>query len=270
MPSTSLVPLTVLLDTGIFSHSEFAEGAIAEGQIAAVHGVRRKIPKVKPELQAQINALPTVGRLIREGIIIAYEYREIWCERIRYRALLPYGNALRDCEIATCNSPLDRTKFRRTSNIGQYLAKGGKKDQKSAVAGTASQIAFLKFLFELEPGSVEALILNAQLLRLTEFEIESLRNLKWFQFLCERSQSSENYRDVFHLWAAERNGLEVFLILEERLPNLVSRVRSEKIRSIEIRTQVLRPLQLLSRLGIEQLDPVQVELGRFYNLHELE
>ncbi len=118
MSSIRSTPLTALLDTGIFSHSEFAETAtiqqtircVGTEQTITIQCLKRKRSDNNGELQTQIDALPTVGRLIREGVIEAYEYREIWCERMRYRPLLPFGNALRGCEIVTC--------MRRLSALG--------------------------------------------------------------------------------------------------------------------------------------------------------
>jgi hypothetical protein len=275
----SLRFLTVLLDTGIFSHSEFAEGAILHEQnqwagsqhSAAIPGVRRKRSHNDPDFQAQVNALPTIGRLIREGALGAYEYSEIWCEQMRYRSLLQFGNALRDCTIQTCQAPLDRTKFMQTIDIVEHISKGGKKDRKAGVQpGPVSQIAFLKFLRSLTPESVDALISHMEHLRLTEFEVDSLRSIRWFQALCERWPSVENLPDIFHLWAAERNGLDVLLTLDNGLPELVSRVKSEKVPKIEIKTAVLHPLDLLARLGITKLDPVPLDEGRFYYVHEVD
>jgi hypothetical protein len=52
--------------------------------------------------------------------------------------------------------------------------------------------------------------------------------------------------------------------LEKRLPNLVSRVTNETIQKIKIQTEVLRPLDLLRKLGIDNPDPVPMEPDRFY------
>lgn len=189
---------------------------------------------------------------------------------MRYRPLLPFGNALRDCEIVTCNAPLERTKFMNTIDISEYLSKGGKKDRKKGVRSSpVSQISFLEMLSHLDSRTVQALVTQADRLRLTEFELESLNNMQRFQFLCERS-CRESYPDVFHLWAAERNGLHVLLTLDNGLLELVSRVKGEKRRRAEIATQVLRPMELLHQLGIRHPDPVPLEEGRFYYLHELD
>lgn len=278
MRSKNPALIRALLDNGIICHSEFAEPAISQEsiglgerkQIATIHGMRRKPAHANPGFQQEINALPTVGRLIREKVIEAVTSNEIWCEAMRFRPLLPFGNALRDCQISRCPPAIDRSKFMQTTDISEYLAKGGKKDRKlGAAVGPISQIAFLKTLFALTPASGDALMSHAEMLRLTKFEIENLQNVSWFQFLCKRCGSPENYPDVFHLWTAECNQIDVLLTLDNDLPELVARVRKEKRKTIEIKTQVLRPLDLLDLLGIKHHDPVELEDGRFYCLHEL-
>ena len=156
-------------------------------------------------------------------------------------------------------------------DLTDAISKGGKKDAKAGVAlGRANQLAFLKWLCARTKEDIELLTSDAVLIGLSEFEIESLRNVQWFQFLCDRSGSAENYVDVFHLWTAERNGRDALLTLDNGLINLVSRVRSEKNKTVAIRTDVLRPLGLLRTLGIDEPDPVPLEADRFYYLHEVE
>ncbi len=267
-----------LLDSGVFCHSEFAEGAILQkeifwggsNQVTHISGIRRKAPHKNLELQKQVNALPTIGRLIRERLIVPCEYKEIWRERMRFRPLIPFGNALDGCIIGECEPAIDSGKFAQTVDITDYFAKGGRKDRKAGlVPGPANQIAFFKFLCSLTNEAVDVLIAHAEPLRLSAFEVESLRNIGWFQFLCERSGSPENYPDVFHLWTAERNGLDILLTLDNGLLELVSRVRKEKAQTIEIKTEVLRPLELLDLLEVRNREPVGLDEDRFYYLHEL-
>lgn len=273
--------LRVLLDSGIFIHSEFVVDAIKPTTIrwgnsetvSHVHGLARKEPHKDTAYQAQLDSLFTVGRLIRERRIDANEYSEINWERMRGSAGHPAFNALRGCQslIHRCCPAIERTKFRSTIDIRDHLAKGGKKDREAGIElGTANQLAFFEWLCTLKPDHVALLTTHQEMIHLTDFEVSSLREIEWFQFLCERSGSPENYPDVFHLWTAERNGLDAILTLDNTLCKLVSRVRKEKIRKIEIKTGVLRPLDLLRKLGIDQPDPVPVEYDRFYHLHEVE
>jgi hypothetical protein len=122
--------MRALLDNGIFSHSEFAESAVKQTSvgwgdttyIAAVHGLVRKAPDKNPEFQKQKEALFTVGRLIREGVIEAYDYR------IRDRIGLRVCDALQGCNFHACRPAVERSKFRQTVNFMDAISKGGKRD----------------------------------------------------------------------------------------------------------------------------------------------
>jgi len=57
--------------------------------------------------------------------------------------------------------------------------------------------------------------------------------------------------------------------LDERLTNLISGVRNQKDKQVEIQTEVLRPLELLQKLGIEKPDSVPMNWNKFYYLHEV-
>lgn len=231
-------PTRILLDAGIFGHSEFAEWKVKQTplpwgmqqEVIPVHGLFRKLPHNDPIYQKQIEALFTVGRLIREEHLQAYNYIEIRIETARDREGVQEFNALQGCTIHRCLTPIERSKFTRTSNFRDYLAKGGRKDKKLGIeSGGSNQIAFLEWLCSLQKEHVAQLERAAPLIGLTPFEIESLRTLDWFQFLCKRSNSRENYPDIFHLWTAERNSLDAFLTLEKTLPNIVTSLRNEKV-----------------------------------------
>jgi len=117
--------MKILLDNGIFSHAEFMRPDVQERRISwgdvvtvlPVHGFRRKEPHNDPEYQRQIDALFTVGRLIREDRIEAYNYDEIAVEGYRGAAKFPACNALRACKVHHCPPPLTRSKFRSTTNL---------------------------------------------------------------------------------------------------------------------------------------------------------
>lgn len=266
--------MKILLDNGIFIHSEFAEDAINPTTVnwgdttitRSVHGFVRKKPDDDPEYQSQKEALFTVGTLIREGRIQAYDYIEIRFERMRGRAPIQHFNALQNCQIHRCLTPVERSRFRQTINIMETIAKGGKNDRKAGTAlGIANQIPFFEWLCRLSKPNVDNIVKHAADIGLPPFEVESLKNVEWFQVVCRRSGSPENYPDVFHLWTAERNGLDAVLTLEKRLPNLVFRINNERNKKIQIRTEVLRPLQLLRKLGINETDPVPMAPDRFYD-----
>jgi hypothetical protein len=270
--------MKVLLDNSILTHSEFTEPALRRVSLywggrdcsSDVHGVVRKAPNKNTGYQRQIDSLFTIGRLIRTGRIAAYSYIEIDCERMRDAPKLGICNALRGCNIHTCAPAISRGKFRQTVDITDWMSKGGKKDiRRGTRLGAANQLAFLVWLRDLNTEQVGVLLSHRRLLGLTDFDIASFEDLRWFQFLCQRSGSSENYLDVFHLWTAQRNKLDAFLTLEETFQNIISNVKREKRKQIDIRAEVLRPLDLLGKVGIKEIDPVPMEFGQFYHLHEI-
>jgi hypothetical protein len=270
--------MRILLDNGVFSHSEFAQNATKQtsvrwgntNQVASIHGFIRKAPHKDLEYQRQKEALFTIGRLIREGRIEVYVYIEILFERMRGKGRFPVCDALKGCNIQECPPALDRSKFSQTMDFRELISKGGKKDRKAGVElGTATQIAFLEFLCGLRKKHVHVLTQHAAQIGLTEFEVESLKKVNWFQSLCRRWGSPENYPDIFHLWTSERNGLDAVLTLDKGLTNFVSGVRKEKTKNIEIKTEVLRPLDLLRKLRIDKPDPVPLDSDRFYHFFEV-
>lgn len=103
---------------------------------------------------------------------------EIDCERWRDKIGLGVCNALRGCGINGCNPAVNRLQFRQTVDFTDAISKGGKKDIKAGVAlGEANQMAFLKWLCALTKEYIELLVSHATLIGLTEFDIQSLRNV---------------------------------------------------------------------------------------------
>jgi hypothetical protein len=266
--------MRILLDNGIIRHAEFAEAAIQEKsvrwgpwqEIARINGLVRKRPDRNVDYQRQKEGIFTIGRLIRKGEIEAYTYSELHFERIRGRIGVQEFNALNGCKIQRCRPALERSKFSKSLNFQDVIAKGGNNDRKAGKKlGDANQISFLKWLCTLKREHIQAIVPYASRIGLTSFEVESLKQIEWFQFLCTRS-GPETYPDIFHLWTAERNNLNVFLTLDNDLPNLAFRIGSEKRRRVAIKTEILRPLELLRKLGIDRPDPVPMEDDRFYRI----
>jgi hypothetical protein len=180
----------------------------------------------------------------------------------------PMLDALAECEIQTCPPAIERSRFQR----GDYFAfarKGGKTDQKQGLDLRLSQIAFMQMLCGLGNGFLLGLMPYKDILGLTEFEIESLKNLKSFQQFCKISNSPENYPDMFHLWTAQRNRMDVFLTLDNKLANIAQTIRKTRGVTLEFPTQVLRPLELLDLVGIKEPDPIPIRRDCLYTFLEL-
>ena len=157
----------VLLDNGIISHAEFIEPAIKMQELQwsshkilePIHGFRRKPPHENDEYQRQINAIFTIGRLIREGRISAYISNEIQFESYRHRCTIKAFNALKDCNISKCPTPIERSKCCKTIYFSEYVSKGGKKDiAKGVNLGSANQIPFMEWLRDLDEPTIHRIL----------------------------------------------------------------------------------------------------------------
>ena len=263
--------MKVLLDNCILSDAELAERvtrekAIAWGDIRETvveSGYRKRVFNDESH-QKEVDALVTVGRLIREGKVEAFTYNELEFESFRRSVTIKAFNALNGCQISRCSAPIERSKFRKTNDFSAYESKGGKQDKRYGDVSRFGQVPFFDWLVQLDVLAVQKLVSHRAELGLTDFEVESLEQLDWFKFVCQRSASTENYPDMFHLWTAERNEIEAFLTLERTLPNIVRQIKESKKRMHDIKTLVLSPAQLLALLGINKLDELPIEAGRFY------
>lgn len=268
--------MRVLLDNSISGHSQLCDWAMgpqvsilkANNQEHEVLGIVRKKPHNDTFFQTEVDLLFTVGRLIREKRIEAYTYSEFLCESMEQFIGDPMLDALAECEIQTCPPAIVRSRFQQ-GDYFEFARKGGKKDRKRGIESGLNQIAFMQMLCGLKEGFLSQIMPFKDILGLTDFEIESLKNLRCFQQLCKISNSVENYPDMFHLWTAQRNRMDVFLTLDKRLANIAQSVRKSRGTSIEFPTLVLMPSELLKRLGINKPDQIPIKHGCFYTLVEL-
>lgn len=260
----------IMLDAGILTHSDFAEAATRPSSgswgnpdfSGEIYGLIRRAPVNNRELQDQIDALFTVGRLIREGRIEAYTYIELQFELARGANERSRFNALTGCKVDRCPPAIERSKLLSTLSSSGFFAKGGKKDKKNAhLNQDGGQIEGIGLIRSLPEDQIEALI--RLIPNLTPFEIGNLRSIHWFKCICDRFGGPEHYPDAFHLWTAERNSLDAFLTLDTILQNKVSNIKRERNSPIDIKITVLRPLDLLSSLGIDTIDPVPMVQGKF-------
>jgi hypothetical protein len=267
--------MRVMLDNSIPGHSQLCDWVMGpQGPLfgaqshCEVVGVVRKKAHDDVAFQAQVDMLFTVGRLIREKRIDAFNYSELRCESMQQFIGERMLDALAECNIQTCPPAIERSRFQR-GNYFAFARKGGEKDRKRGLDARLSQIAFMQMLCGLGEGFLPQWTLLKDPLGLTDFEIESLKNLKCFQQFCKISNSAEHYPDMFHLWTAQRNHMEVFLTLDNKLANIAKMIHKSRGISIKFPTQVLRPSELLSLFGVKEPDPIPIRHGSFYTLQDL-
>ncbi len=264
--------MKVLLDNGILSHAEFLVGSAREdevnwgGKLHAVDvvGYRRK-PALKDEnQQSEMEALFTVGRLIRENKIHAFSYIELVFEKIRGRGRIQECNALKNCKFGSVEAPLDRSKLFQTS-MGEFIEKGDRKFRDSSF----TQIGFVKWLFSLEDRGIELLKKHSAQIGFSQFEQESLSYIPQLQKLCQHPITVKDYPDLLHIWTAERNKLNYFLTLDKKFKRKFSEVNSRMNVCDRFHVNIVTPIEFLHLLEIKQFDPVPVEHNRFYFLNEV-
>lgn len=265
--------IKVLLDNSIISGAEIAEYVTLEKLESwgnkkipiPLVGYRKRVSS-NSSLQEEIDAIVTIGRLIREGRIAAYTYSELRTEALRRSPTVKAFNSLAGCHISSCSAPIEQGKFRQTGRLSEAIAKGGKKDKKNNVnVGVFNQIPYLEWLIQLDEHATQFILSHHNEFGLTEFEVESFRQLDWFKFICSRFGSSENYPDAFHLWTAERNEIDVFLTLEKSLPNIVNQIWQSTNHKYQLKTSVLRPIGFLQSMGITDRDEAPIKAGQFYD-----
>jgi hypothetical protein len=271
--------MNVLVDTGVVSSSNFLVGASQEQQsrfgktsmMASIDGFRRTTLDRDAEQQREKDALFTIGRLTRAGRINLHTYSELNVENWRRpKRREPLLNVFDQCTVRHCPAAIERTKFRSTLNWKQSIAKGGKSDrQKGVPSSDSSQISFLEWLASLSVETIGALVNQSRLLHLDDFEIISLKELPWFQALASAVATPESLPDCFHIWTARRNGLDVFLTLEKKLPRTMEQLKNRRIAPIDVGVAVLRPTELLALLGVTEIDDVPIEPSRFYTYREI-
>jgi hypothetical protein len=268
--------MRVMLDNSIFAHSQFAEPANGpQGPRFGVHNqhylvcgfIRKKLDH-NIEYQAQMDSLFTIGRLIREGRFEAFTYCELEYESMKRFIGESVFDALDHCRVTDCPPAIERSRFQQ-GNFFNLIRKGDKEDKKLGVPTALSQITFMQMLCDSDRLWYPWVLGVKDLLGLTDFEIDSFRNLACFRKLCAVSQSSENYPDMFHLWTAQRNHMDVFLTLEKKLPKIGNQIEKSKQIGVEYPTKVRRPIEFLHSIGITDLDPVPIEPGRFYPFGEV-
>lgn len=172
-------------------------------------------------------------------------------------------NAMYRCRINICPPAVERSRFQQGDYFA-YSRKGGKADQKAGLSTALSQIDFFQQLCDPNVPWLSWVLQAKDLLKVTEFEIESFRSLRCFRELCSIGRSPENYPDMFHLWTSHRNQLDVFLTLEKKLPRFGEQITRHRYLKNEFRLRILNPIEFLACLGIHEIDPVPIQPDRFY------
>lgn len=236
--NSALVDLSVLR-RGVLTQETQIERGIRWANRNLVSRIAAWKPRPLPHdlwLRQQVKCLPTIVRLAREGAIVLYTYSELQCEEMRARRGMAgtFGDLFSDVEIRKCQPAVNRPRFRQNVNFDYYLKK-------------EELLEFCDFLLQLP----ESLIQQPPELwaKLSASEQENLTQLGRFKFLC-RHLARTHFSDAFHLWTAEANGLDYFLMMDKKFPNAL-----QNRRDLGFRCRAASPDEFLNALGISERDP---------------
>jgi hypothetical protein len=144
------------------------------------------------------------------------------------------GDLFSGVEIKRCEPAANRPRFRKNIDFGYYLKK-------------EELLEFCDFLLQLP----ESLLQETPQLWATRptSEQKNLAQIGRFKLLC-RHLARKHYPDAFHLWTAETNGLDYFLMMDKKFSNAL-----QNRRDLDFQCRVVSPDDLLNALDVSERDP---------------
>lgn len=214
-----------------------------------VAGYMRKEPRGSNEvwMQQQIECLPTIARLGRESRLSFWTYHELTMEAIHRPKGFPanlIGNLFEGIEYSHMDTPIERSRI--FSNDLSFHA------------DSSAMIEFCRFLINLD---VSKFFSKPDLCkRFPANELENIRNVGRFRDLC-KGLSESQYRDAFHLWSAEVNGIDCFLTTDRKFKRVMTETKK-----INLPCKVVSPSDLLDELSVTERDEFPYRQNQFYNI----
>jgi hypothetical protein len=235
---TTLIDLSVLR-RGVFTQETHIQRKITWANREFLVETAEWEPKPLPEdlwLRRQVDCLPTIVRLAREGRIVLSSYSELDFEEMRASRGMAgtFGDLFSGVEIKKCQPAANRSRFRKNIDFGYYLKK-------------EELLEFCDFLLQLP----ESLLQQTPEIwaTLPTSEQENLLQISLFKLL-SLHLARTHYPDAFHLWTAEINGLDYFLMMDKKFPNAL-----QNRRDLDLHCRVVSPDDLLKALEISERDP---------------
>ncbi len=229
--------MKVLIDHSVRQHGIVgehgfvsAQGTLGDQTYLYLQSQTRHRPQRADWLQPEIETLPDVAQLIRDGRLKAFTTNELYAEAFRVQNFPPpdYIDIFEGCSIARLPAPFERSKFGVSGE--QFMNKEDVIAYCKSVFLTPTQERIEKF--------IEGMQCNPRY-DLSPFEERCLRNATVFQNLC-RGIDESHYPDALHLWTAEENALDAFLTLDRKFRNVVER------QGINFRCRIMYPTELLA------------------------
>ena len=229
--------MKVLIDHSVRQHGIVgergfvsAQGSLADQKYLYLQSQSRNKPQRADWLQPEIETLPNVAQLIRDGRLQAFTTNELYAEAFRVEKFPSpaYINIFEGCSINRASAPFERSKF----GLGgeQFMNKDDVIAYCKSFFLTPTQNGIEKF--------IEGMKRNPRY-DLSPFEEQCLRNAPVFQNLC-RGIDESHYPDALHLWSAEENALDAFLTLDRKFRNVVER------QNINFKCRIMYPTELVA------------------------
>lgn len=203
---------------------------------------RPDLPLSQTWRKSQIECLPTLARLAREGRLTICSYNELKFEEWRGRRGMQgtFGDLFGDITISKVQPAVERSFFQQSTEIKRQVSKD-------------TLVEFCQFLINTDPILWESVPRIWQIL--PEFSRINLVNLIKFKDLCG-PLTKNHFADAFHLWTAEVNNLDFFLTIDKKFSNAV-----RQNRSLDFHCAPAAPELLVQAFGISQLDPMPIPQG---------
>jgi len=196
--------------------------------LRGVHG-KDPLPPSHAFLHRQIDCLPTIARLAKEGVIDFYSYPGVWIESLGIPRSFPEW-PLTDI--------FNGVTFRTLRSAVEYFA-----PPYTYTAGRPKkefQIELCKVLLDRQDKGGNAARLHV------------LRSI------CD-GLSENHFDDVLHLWSAEIEGMQYFLTVDGKFVNAL-----KQNKTCRLQCRLVTPTDLLEGMGITGRDPWPFEPGRLY------
>lgn len=245
----------LLIDNSVDSLAKIMQGAAKEQHLlwgdrfhtVRIVGLKRKAERSEDEvwLRRQIECLPTMARLGRQGPLIFHTYDELTMEAWRrpgsYPAL-PIGDLFNGIAYQHVGPAVERSRIFASDLFTER----------------EELIDFCNWLL---CADVERVLANPAIaVKFPKFERDNLANVQRFRDICD-GLSERQFPDAFHLWTGEVNDLHFFVTTDRKF---IRAMRDTK--RIELLCNPISPEELLDEMMIEVRDPFPFEPDQFYTV----
>jgi hypothetical protein len=208
---------------------QFVEAELLGRKYRYLQPLTRTRPPRTDWKQAEIENLPKVAELIRQGRVQAFTTGELYAEAFRVQKFPSrrYGDIFEGCTFEDLPAPLER--FKWGLGLDQFLSK------EEVIAYCES------FFLSSSPKRIEQFIIGMRenpRFNLYAFEKQCLRRVHIFKAIC-RGIHRTHYPDALHLWTAEENGMDAFLTHDSTFRNVITRQK------VALRCTLIFPSELL-------------------------